>query len=104
VYVAVGAEGRRKYDYRPDIKEGKPVKNIRAPWKRQMKEKIESEVVRELYRMRKQTVEPVFGVIKAAMGFRQFLLRGIEKVRGEWQLVTLSYNFKRLTSLKLAAG
>jgi transposase len=104
VYVAVGAEDRRKYDYRPQRKEDKPAKNICAPWKLKMKEKIESEIGRALYRKRKQTVEPVFGVIKAAMGFRQFLLRGIEKVRGEWQLVTLAYNFKRVMSLKMAAA
>jgi transposase len=102
VYVAVGAEGRRKYDYRPERKEGDS-KNICAPWKVRMKEKIESEIGRTLYSKRKQTVEPVFGVIKAAMGFRQFLLRGIEKVRGEWQLVTLAYNFKRLVNLKMVA-
>lgn len=104
VYVAVEAEGRRKYDYRPTRKGDKPFKNICAPWKRQMKEKVESEVGRALYRKRKQTVEPVFGAIKAAMGFRQFLLRGLEKIQGEWQLVTLAYNFKRLMSLKLAAA
>lgn len=102
VYMAVGAEGRRKYDYRPERKEGDS-KNICAPWKVRMKEKIESEIGRTLYSKRKQTVEPVFGVIKAAMGFRQFLLRGIEKVRGEWQLVTLAYNFKRLVNLKMVA-
>jgi transposase len=104
VYAAVGSEGRRKYDYRPESKGGKPAKNICAPWMLQMKEKIESESGRALYSKRKQTVEPVFGVIKAAMGFRQFLLRGINKIRGEWQLVTLAYNFKRLASLKMEAA
>ena len=103
VYVAVSAEDRRRYDYRPERKEDKPVKNICAPWKLQMKEKIETETGRALYSRRKQTVEPVFGVIKAAMGFRQFLLRGIDKVRGEWQLVTMAYNFKRLWNLKILA-
>jgi transposase len=104
VYAAVGSEGRRKYDYRPESKGGKPAKNICVPWMLQMKEKIESESGRALYSKRKQTVEPVFGVIKAAMGFRQFLLRGIDKIRGEWQLVTLAYNFKRLASLKMEVG
>ena len=42
------------------------------------------------------TVEPVFGIIKAAMGFRGFSLRGKEKVSGEWTLVCLAYNLKRL--------
>lgn len=55
---------------------------------------------RVLYARRKQTVEPVFGIIKAAMGFRQFLLRGLPKVRLEWTLVTLSYNLKRLFHMK----
>ncbi|MDH4231149.1 MAG: IS1182 family transposase [Nitrospirota bacterium] len=103
VYVAVSAEDRRRYDYRPERKEDKPVKNICTPWKLQMKEKIETETGRALYSRRKQTVEPVFGVIKAAMGFRQFLLRGLDKVRGEWQLVTMAYNFKRLWNLKILA-
>jgi transposase len=103
VYVAVGAEGRRKYDYRPEPKKDNS-KNICSPWKVRMKEKIESEIGRGLYSKRKQTVEPVFGIIKTVMGFRQFLLRGIEKVRGEWQLVTLAYNFKRLSTLKRMAA
>jgi hypothetical protein len=41
--------------------------------------------------LRKHTPEPVFGIIKAALGFRQFLLRGLDKVRGEWTLVTMAY-------------
>jgi len=52
--------------------------------------------------LRKQTVEPVFGIIKEAMGFRRFLLRGLEKVRGEWQLVCLAYNCRRLHRLMQA--
>lgn len=54
---------------------------------------------RALYGLRKQTVEPVFGIIKQAMRFRQFLLRGKVKVTGEWQLVSLAYNLKRLHAL-----
>ena len=67
-----------------------------------MKEKLQTDTGRALYARRKQTVEPVFGVIKHAIGFRQFLLRGAEKVSGEWELVTLAYNMKRLWNLKLA--
>ncbi len=52
-----------------------------------------------LYAKRKQTVEPVFGIIKAVMGFRQFLLRGVKKVRGEWNLVCMAWNIKRLYAL-----
>lgn len=55
---------------------------------------------RALYALRKQLPEPVFGIIKHAMRFRQFLLRGLEKTTGEWQLVTLAYNFRRLHVLK----
>jgi transposase len=57
---------------------------------------------RALYGLRKQTVEPVFGIIKQAMRFRQFLLRGKAKVSGEWQLVSLAYNLKRMQRLVLA--
>ena len=49
-----------------------------------------------LYALRKQTPEPVFGIIKSVMGFRQFSLRGLEKVRGEWSLVTMAWNMKRM--------
>jgi transposase len=51
---------------------------------------------KKLYGLRKQTPEPVFGIIKSVMGFRQFLLRGLDKVRGEWSLVTMAWNIKRM--------
>jgi hypothetical protein len=51
---------------------------------------------RKLYALRKQTPEPVFGVIKSALGSRQFSLRGLDKVRGEWSLVTMAWNLKRM--------
>ncbi len=50
----------------------------------------------------KQTPEPVFGIIKSVLGFRQFLLRGLENVRGEWSLVTMAWNMKRMFVLKAA--
>jgi transposase len=58
---------------------------------------------RALYALRKHTPEPVFGIIKSALGFRQFLLRGLANVRGEWNLVTMAYNVKRLFALAAAA-
>ncbi len=58
---------------------------------------------RKLYAQRKHTPEPVFGIIKSALGFRQFLLRGLDNVRGEWSLVTMAYNLKRLFALAPAA-
>ena len=57
---------------------------------------------KKLYALRKHTPEPVFGIIKAVMGFRQFSLRGLELVRGEWNLVTMAWNMKRMFALKTA--
>ena len=51
---------------------------------------------RQLYAKRKSTVEPVFGIIKQFMGFRQFFLRGYEAVTGEWALVSIAWNLKRM--------
>ena len=55
-----------------------------------------------LYALRKQTPEPVFGIIKSVLGFRQFLLRGLAKVRAEWSLVTMAWNIKRMFALALS--
>ena len=57
---------------------------------------------RQAFALRKQTPEPVFGIIKLVMGFRQFSLRGLEAVRGEWNLVTLAWNMKRMFALSQA--
>ncbi|HLQ90776.1 MAG TPA: transposase, partial [Xanthobacteraceae bacterium] len=57
---------------------------------------------RKLYSLRKQIPEPVFGIIKSVLGFRQFLLRGLDKVRGEWSLVTMAWNIKRMFTLSSA--
>jgi hypothetical protein len=67
-----------------------------------MRHRLKTAAGRKLYKLRQQTVEPVFGIIKAAMGFRQFLLRGLAKVSTEWTLVCLAYNVRRLHTLKLA--
>ena len=48
------------------------------------------------YKKRKETIEPAFGIIKSVLGFRQFLMRGLDKVNIEWDLVTLAYNLKRM--------
>jgi transposase len=58
---------------------------------------------KELYALRKQTPEPVFGIIKSTLGFRQFLLRGLDNVRGEWNLVTMAWNMKRMFALAAAS-
>lgn len=59
---------------------------------------------RAAYAIRKQTVEPVFGIIKSVMGFRQFSLRGLRKVTGEWNLVCLAWNVKRMAVLRPKVG
>ena len=61
-----------------------------------MKHRLKTRKGRKLYGLRKQTVEPVFGIIKSVMRFRQFLLRGLASVRGEWKLVTMAWNIKRM--------
>ena len=61
-----------------------------------MKHKLKTDNGRKLYAKRKSTVEPVFGIIKHVMGFRQFLLRGFETVTGEWTLVSIAWNIKRM--------
>ena len=57
---------------------------------------------KKLYALRKQIPEPVFGIIKSVLGFRRFLLRGIDRVRGEWSLVTMAWNIKRMFVLRPA--
>jgi transposase len=64
-----------------------------------MKHHLKTSAGRQLYAKRKSTVEPVFGIIKQVMGFRQFLLRGYEAVSGEWTLVSIAWNLKRMFAL-----
>ena len=64
-----------------------------------MQHRLQTPEGKARYAQRKTTSEPVFGIIKAVMGFRRFCLRGLEKVKGEWRLVCLAYNLKRLCVL-----
>jgi hypothetical protein len=77
-----------------------PAPPPQASFIEQMAHRVATKAGRQRYKQRQQTVEPVFGIIKAAMGFRRFSLRGLAKVRLEWSLVTLAYNLKRLFNLK----
>jgi transposase len=70
-----------------------------APTKEKMAYKLRTEIGRAIYRLRKSTVEPVIGIIKEVLGFRQFSLRGLSAVAGEWVLVCLAFNLKRLHTL-----
>lgn len=73
-----------------------------APMKEQMAHRLKTPEGKSLYKLRKQTVEPVFGIIKEVIGFRRFSMRGKEKAETEWRLVCLSYNLKKM--FKLAQG
>jgi transposase len=69
-----------------------------------MAHRVQTQAGKKLYALRKQTVEPVFGIIKSVVGYRQFLRRGLEAVRQEWTLVCLAWNFKRMAVLRLQGG
>jgi transposase len=99
--VSTGKEGRRRnHDFRPTTAQA-ALKEPKAEWLKAMKAKLESEQGRALYKLRQQTVEPVFGIVRAVLGFTHFSVRGHDKVTGEWDLVALAYNCKRLHKLKL---
>ena len=71
-----------------------------ASAKEVMAHRLKTAAGKALHKLRKQTVEPVFGIIKEVMGFRRFLLRGRAKVGLEWTLGCVSYNLKRMFTLK----
>jgi len=72
--------------------------------KQRMERKLRTKNGKETYALRSQTVEPRFGIIKEQQGVRRFLLRGLEKVRGEWGLVTLAHNLNRLWRIEASMG
>lgn len=104
VYAAV-----EKHDHHVTIedleKKADPPKPCEeASAKEKMRHRTKTKSGKALYKLRKQTVEPVFGIIKEVMGFRRFSLRGKEKVETEWRLVCLAYNVKRLFNLMSMSG
>jgi Transposase DDE domain len=79
-------------------------KDLKAPLDsdspmRTMAHRLNARRGKALYSLRKQTPEPAFGIIKSVMGFRQFLLRGLDNAKGEWNLVTMSWNIRRIFAL-----
>src|SRR6266568_1679353 len=90
------APGRAKH---PTAANGK----VGGPLTQQMRKKIDDGGFETPYRLRKQVVEPVFGQIKQARGFREFLLRGVEKVRAEWSMICTTHNLLNLFTLAKAA-
>ena len=83
------AAGRAKHP-------GEVKRRITGPLTKAMRDKLKRAGWRSRYRLRKQVVEPVFGQIKQARGFRQFLLRGFEKVRAEWALICTAHNLTKM--------
>ena len=67
-----------------------------------MAHRLKTKDGKALYALRKQVPEPVFGIIKSVMGFRQFSMRGLDNVSGEWNLVTMAWNIKRMFALQTA--
>lgn len=96
--IAVKREGHHLH-FSERFSEPPPLTEDASPVER-MKHKLKTTAGKAIYAKRKQTVEPVFGIIKSVMGFRQFLLRGLEKVRIEWSLVCLAWNLKRMAVLR----
>ena len=97
-YIAIAREDHHP-GWRARFTEPAPLATDATPTQK-MAHKLKTKRGRMLYALRKQTVEPVFGIIKSVMGFRQFLLRGLEKAKGEWTLVCLAWNLKRMAVLR----
>jgi len=93
---AVIALRRYRRDEPPDADPAPARSSNRWPHRNRMRERLASAEGKEKYKLRKQTVEPVIGQIKAARGFRQFLRRGLEAVSAEWSLVCTASNLLKL--------
>ena len=97
-YIATGRESHHQswqefFAGQPD-----PPAEDASP-KEKMAYKLKTEIGQAIYRLRKSTVEPVMGIIKEVLGFRQFSLRGLVKAAGEWNLVCIAFNLKRMHTL-----
>lgn len=97
-YIATGREPHHQ-SWRALVAEAPAPPPDEASPKIKMAYKLQTEIGQAIYRLRKCTVEPVIGIIKEILGFRQFSLRGLPAAAGEWCLVCLAFNLKRLHSL-----
>jgi transposase len=93
------ATGRQKHGSATE-----PSRERRGPLTRAMRRRLQQGGWRSRYRLRKQTVEPVFGQIKECRGLRQFLLRGLAKVKGEWSLACTAHNLLKLVKARVATA
>jgi hypothetical protein len=94
-YIATGRDPHNS-GWQAYFAEAGPAPAEGASLREQMAYKLRTTLGKAIYRRRKCTVEPVFGIIKAVMGFRQFSLRGLPAATDEWCLVCLCYNLRRL--------
>lgn len=99
VLAAMGRErhGRSVGDLEKKAEPAEP--DPAAPWAEHMAHRVATKAGRARCKLRQQTVEPIFGILKAALGFRAFRLRGLAGAATEWTLVTLAYNLRRLHRL-----
>lgn len=102
VYVSVNAEAPMPHSLSAKPTPSSASPKAQSPFGQRMKEKLSTPEGNALYKRRKHTVEPVFGIIKHVLGFTQFSLRGEDNVELEWNLVALAYNLKRLFTLNQA--
>ncbi|MDH4332003.1 MAG: transposase [Desulfobulbaceae bacterium] len=93
-YIAVGREQHNQSPF--DRFSEPPTLPENADSVTRMRHRLKTKDGKSIYALRKVTSEPVFGVIKAVMGFRSFLLRGYEAAQGEWFLVCMAYSLKKL--------
>jgi transposase len=100
-YIATGREPHHKSWQERFAAEPEPPAEDASPQVK-MAYKLRTASGQAIYRLRKCTVEPVIGIIKAVLGFRQFSLRGLDAAAGEWALVCLAFNLKRMHTLSLA--
>jgi transposase len=97
---AVIALRRYHRDEPPDADPAQPNASKRWPHRNKMRERLFSPEGKAIYKLRKQTVEPVYGQVKGARGFRQFLCRGNDMVRLEWSLVSTAHNLLKLVAVR----
>ena len=99
VYCAMAKSGHHVSVADLEKKEPSVAPPSGSPMKEQMAYRLQTPEGKALYKQRKQTVEPVFGIIKEVLGFRRFSMRGKKKAETEWCLVCLSYNLKKMFTL-----
>ena len=102
IYAAMARQSHGRSVAQLEVRADPPPPPETATVAERMAHRLDTAEGKQLYGLRKQTVEPVFGIIKQAIGFRRFLLRGHEMASLEWTLVTTSYNLKRLFNLGMS--